>query len=67
MTLTSLAATITLILFDFVSLAPISVGLVSIKFALNLFLYSKLALNYLFFSGTKLAIQYLSVTPSQPF
>ena len=65
--LTSLAATIILILFDLVSFAPTVVGFVSIKLALNLFLNSKSALNSLFFSGTKLVIQYLSVIPSHPF
>ena len=54
-------------LFDLVSFAPTAVGFLSIKLALNFFLYSKSALNSLFFSGIKLAIQYLSVIPSQPF
>ena len=66
-TSTSLAATTIFISLDLISLLPIIVALVSIKLALNLFLNSKSALKFLFFSGIRLVIQYLSVIPSHPF
>ena len=66
-TSTSLAATTIFISLDLISLLPIIVALVSIKLALNLFLYTNSLLNSFSSSGIIETTQNLSVIPVNPF